>query len=729
MPLIVILDDRATNRNIYTRLAASLEEGVNVSAFADPVAALEWLADNPPDLVITDYKMPKLDGAEFTRRFRALPGGADTPIVVITVYEDRNLRLRALDAGATDFLQSPVDHQEFLTRARNLLKLSRHQQLIKRRAITLERELQDSERSRQALLRESRERLAQVIDTIPAMISAADTEGRCVFVNAYQAAFSGTEPALAGTGDPVAHFEPRDLERSRALDRLVFESGEALPSFEEEIVDRAGATRVFLTTKSPLRDHARRVASVLTTSLDITERKLAESRLRHMAHHDPLTNLPNRVLLKQRLERELARGRRGDRGFALHFIDLDRFKGVNDVLGHHLGDKLLQAVAKRLSEVARESDTVARLGGDEFAILQQDVARAEDAAALAAQVVETLLLPFHIEEQHLSLTASVGITLSPSDASGVDELLRNADLAMYRAKSEGRNSFRFYAEDMRTRAQRAVALEQDLRRGLARSEFVLHFQPQLDLRSGRIVGAEALLRWQRPGMGLQRPGEFLSLAEENGLIVPINAWVLHDACAKAVCWQKRGLPPLRWSVNLSPVQFRKQNVLDLVLRVLDETGLDPAMLEVELTEGILVENAEAAAQVLRELRNVGVGFSIDDFGSGYSSFSYVKNFPVDRIKIDQSFVRNLKTDPTDTAIVRAIINLGHSLRMQVIAEGVETVEQFTQLAADGCDEIQGYYLSPPVDLEAFERLVLAQHNKGFAELVSPGGGLVRQAWP
>ena len=705
MPAIVILDDRATNRNIYTRLAASLEEGVAVTAFADPLMALEWLADHPADLVITDYKMPKLDGAQFTRRFRAQPSGADTPVIVITVYEDRSLRLRALEAGATDFLQSPVDHQEFLTRARNLLKLSKHQQLIKARAITLERELEDSERSRQELVRESRDRLAQVIDTIPAMISATDQDGRCVFVNAYQAEFASAEPAVRVGDDAAAVPASSDRERSRTLDRIVFESGEALPSFEEEITDRSGRARVFLTTKSPLRDQSRRVVSVLTSSLDITERKQAESRLRHMAHHDPLTNLPNRLLLQHRLQRELARGRRGDRAFALHFLDLDRFKGVNDVLGHHLGDRLLQAVAKRLCETVRDTDTVARLGGDEFAILQTDVTRSEDAAVLANNVINALVEPFHCEGQELALTASIGITLSPADASGVDELLRNADLAMYRAKSEGRNAYRFYVADMKMRAQRAIALETDLRNGLARQEFVLHYQPQVNLRTGKIVGAEALLRWRRPGVGLLRPGDFLPQAEENGLIVPINAWVLHEACARAVLWQQQGLPPMRWAVNLSPVQFRKQNVLQLVLNVLKESGLDPAVLDMELTEGILVENAEAAAQVLRELRSIGVGFSIDDFGAGYSSLTYVKNFPVDRIKIDQSFVRNLKSDPTDTAIVRAIIGLGHSLNLGVIAEGVETLEQFTQLAAEGCDEIQGYYFSPPLELVDFERLV------------------------
>ena len=705
MPVIVILDDRVTNRNIFSRLAASLEDGLTVQAFGDPQAALDWTAEHTPDLIITDYKMPGMDGAEFTRRLRAGPGGADVPVIVITVYEDRSFRLRALEAGATDFLQSPVDHQEFLVRARNLLKLGRQQQIIRSRAMMLERELKDSERSREAELRDSRERLAQVIDTVPAMISAVDAAGRCQFVNAYQAEVLGIDPLQCVGKDATTMFGPAHRERSQALDRMVFESGRALPSFEEEVIDRAGRARVFLTTKSPLRDAAHVVASVLTTSLDITERKQAESRLRHLAHHDVLTNLPNRTLLRNRLQRELARGRRGDHMFALLFLDLDRFKGMNDVLGHHLGDRLLQAVAKRLRETARDCDTVARLGGDEFAILQTQLSRREDAEILAQRVIETLAEPFHCEGQELGLTASVGITLHPADANGVDELLRNADMAMYRAKEEGGNTFRFYVADMNRRAFEAVRLEADLRAGIAREQFVLHYQPQMNLRTGRIVGVEALLRWNRPGIGLVRPGEFLPLAEENGLIVPLNAWVLREACAQAARWQRLGLPPLRCSVNLSPVQFRKQDVIALVVAAIEETGLDPTLLDLELTENILMENAESVAATLRELQALGIGLSIDDFGTGYSSLSYIKNFPITRIKIDQSFIRHLKTDPSDTTIVRAIIGLGHDLNLDVIAEGVETVEQFTQLAADGCDEIQGYYLSPPVPAEELRRLV------------------------
>ncbi len=705
MPVVLILDDRVTNRNIYSRLAASIGGGTTVEAFGDALEALDWIERNPVDLIITDYKMPRMDGAEFVRQVRDKPACVDVPVIVITAYNDRSFRLRALEAGATDFLLSPADHYEFTTRVRNLLELRRQQQIVKQRARSLERELEHSERSREELLRNSREALAQVIDTVPAMISAADRDGRCVFVNAYRAALAGSTPAALVGQDPGEPFGRAHSERSRALDRLVFQSAEPLPSYEEELLDCNGVRRVFLTTKAPLRDADGTVNSVLTTALDITDRKLAESRLRHLAHHDGLTDLPNRVLLRERLQRELARGRRGGRAFALHFLDLDRFKAVNDALGHHLGDRLLGQVADRLRALARAGDTVARLGGDEFAILQAGVDEPEDAAALARRTIAALAEPFQCDGQEFRLSASIGITLHPRDGADVDELLRNADLAMYQAKDEGRDLFRFFAADMDRRAREAMALEAELHTALARGQFLLHYQPQVNLRTGRIVGAEALLRWQRPGVGLSRPGDFLSLAEETGLIGPINDWVLRAACTEAASWQQRGLPPLRISVNLSPVQFRKHDVRRTVTAALEESGLNPRLLDLELTEGILLENDEKVAEVLRDLRRLGVRFSIDDFGTGYSSLNYIKNFPVDRLKIDQSFIRNLRTDPSDTAIVRAIINLGHSLRLAVIAEGVETVEQVTQLIAEGCDEIQGHYYSEPVPAEELQALV------------------------
>jgi diguanylate cyclase (GGDEF)-like protein/PAS domain S-box-containing protein len=705
MARVVILDDRVTNRNIFAKLAASIEPGVSVQTFGNPVEALAWMATNTPDLVVTDYKMPDLDGAEFTRRFRQLKDCQDVPVVVLTVYEERSFRLNALEAGATDFLQSPVDHHEFQTRARNLLKMRRQQLTIASRAITLEQELKSSERSREEALRSSSERLAQVIDTVPAMISAADRDGRCIFVNAYQAALKGVEPAALLGRTATEMFGPEQGGRSAALDRLVCESGNVLPSFEEEITARTGDRRYFLTTKSPLRDSSGEVVAVLTTSLDITDRKRAEGHLRHLAHHDTLTDLPNRALLHERVRHEIAHSRRSHRKFALHLFDLDRFKGINDVLGHHIGDRLLRAVADRLRATIRDTDTVARLGGDEFAILQVNVASIEDTKELARRIGEALAPPFRFDGEDISTSASVGIAVFPDNGFDVDDLLKKADLAMYRAKADGRDGFCVFAPDMDTTARAITVLESDLRRALVRQEFVLHYQPQIDLASGRIVGAEALIRWRRENGDLVHPGDFLARAEENGLIVPINEWVLREACGQATAWLGQGLPPIRVAVNLSSVQFRKQNVQELVEDALRESRLDPARLELELTETILMQDTEVVVQHLRALQKLGVTFSIDDFGTGYSSLAYVKNFPVDRLKIDRSFVRNLKSDANDAAIVRAIINLGHSLNLEVLAEGVETAAQVAHLRAEGCDEVQGFYFGRPMPSDDFVDLV------------------------
>src|SRR5712691_1152291 len=670
MPLIVILDDQVTNRKIFSRLAASVEEGVAVRAFGEPQAALDWVRDNTPDLVVTDYKMPQMDGAEFIRRFRELPAAAEVPVIVITIYEERSVRLRALEAGATDFLQSPVDHHEFVTRARNLLKL-RKQQLL------LERKLEHSERSREEALRDSSERLAQVIDTVPAMESATSGEQR---------------------------------NRYRALDRKVFETNAALPSYEEEINDRAGAKRVFLTTKSPLRDRSNTVVAVLTTSIDITDRKRAESHLLYMAHHDALTDLPNRTLLRSRLNRGIARARRGDSAFALHVVDLDGFKAVNDVLGHSAGDKFLKLVSQRLRAVVNERDTVARLGGDEFAILQTRVTGTQDAADLAMRINEAVAEPQIRGGERLNCTASIGITMHPRDGSDADQRLKNADLAMCRAKADGGNLYRFYASDMNTRAREAAALDSAMREAIEQGQFTLYYQPQVDTKSGRIVGAEALLRWRRPDRGIVGPGEFLARAEENGLIVPINEWVLREACREAKSWERADGPPLRVSVNLSPIQFRKQNVPLLVTRILGETGLEPWRLDLELTENIVMQDAEAVARDLQQLRDLGVKISIDDFGTGYSSLTYVKRFPVDRLKIDQCFVRNLVTDPNDAVIIRAIVSLGHSLELDVVAEGVESREQMQLLRFEGCYEMQGYYFAKPMPANEFVTLVKGERE-------------------
>ncbi len=704
MALVAIVDDRVTNRKIFSRLAASIASDVTVRAFGEPRSALDWLKDNTPDLIVTDYKMPEMDGADFVRALRAIPANADVPAVVITVYEERSYRLRALEAGATDFLNSPVDHHEFVTRTRNLLALRRHQKLLAERADSLAQELADSERSRERAIRDSIERLAQVIDTLPVLINAVDRDGKTLFVNAFETDFFGVDPAEA-VGKPLSDLTGlANAERNRTLDQLVFTTGKALPAFEEDLIGSSGRRRSFLTTKTPLRDHAGAISGVLTSSLDITAHKRTEEHLRYLAHHDPLTSLPNRTLLAEKLRGSIARARRGDKIFALHLIDLDGFKAVNDVHGHSVGDRFLKAVGARLAQAVRESDTLARLGGDEFAVLQSDVGSTYDVAEFAARITECIGSFADPELAHMKSTASIGVAIHPNDGIDAEELLRNADLAMYKAKAEGGNAYCLFAADMQARARSALSLEADLRDALANDRFTLHYQPQYETGTDRIVGVEALLRWNQQGVGLVGPGSFLPHAEENGLIIPINEWVLRRACADAYRWQRAGLPAFRVGVNMSPIQFRRKNVPLQIARILSETGLEPRRLELELTENIVMQDVDAVANDLRELNRLGVSIAIDDFGTGYSSLAYIKKLPVQRIKIDQGFVRNLTQDPNDAAIVRAIITLGRSLSLDVVAEGVETARQLQALKEAGCGFAQGFLLGRPMPADEIPAL-------------------------
>ena len=701
MPDVAVIDDRVTNRNVLTRLAASVQEGVRVKAFASPQAALDWFQTTMPDMVITDFKMPGMDGADFTRAFRAIPGAAEVPVVVVTVYEERSYCYQALEAGATDFLLSPVDHHEFRARARNLLTLRQQQKLLEQRADQLHQQLLSSVEQHEAALRASEARLRRLIDTVPAMISAVDGSGRITLLNSAHRRLYGIDCIATDKTLAQAHGA-NEATRHLVLNAKVFETGETVPSFEHEVI-APGSDRehVLLTTKSPLHDEAGRVAEVVTVSLDVTELKRAEAQIRHQAGHDALTGLPNRALFRDFLEHALARSRHGNTQLAVLLLDLDRFKGVNDAFGLPCGDLLLQAVAARLQTCLHDGETIARLGGDEFAILQSEVRRADDPRALARRMIDSFGQPFEANGEEVHTSASIGITMFPADGQTADRLLKNAELAMYRAKSNGRNSSCFFAPQMNLVARRTGLLERELRQAFVADQFTVHYQPQRDLRAGRIVAVEALLRWRHPRRGMVRPTEFIGLAEDIGLIGPLTERVLKRACRQHQLWQRAGLPALRLSVNLSPVQFREGAVVQLIERTLTETGFDPRHLEIELTEGVMLESSDTSVTSLRRLRKFGIGFSLDDFGTGYSSLAYVKRLPVQRLKIDQTFVHRLGLDGHDEAIVRAVIDLGHSLDLKVTAEGVESVDQLRRLQELGCDEAQGDLISPPLPAEAF----------------------------
>jgi diguanylate cyclase (GGDEF)-like protein len=425
-----------------------------------------------------------------------------------------------------------------------------------------------------------------------------------------------------------------------------------------------------------------------------------QEHLYRLAHYDALTGLPNRLLFRDRLDQALAQAQRHEHRVAVMLLDFDRFKAINDTLGHSAGDALLCALGQRLAQCVRDGDTVARFGGDEFTVLLPDLRHLDNAALVAQKILDALQQPFTLSGHEVFITASIGLALYPGDPDS-EALIQHADTAMYKAKEDGGNGYRFYTAEMTSADLRRLSLETQLRKAVERDELVLHYQPQAELAGGRILGAEALLRWQHPEHGLLAPGEFIPLAEETGLIVPIGAWVLHAACAQNRAWQEAGLAALRVAVNVSGRQLHHGGLLENVYAALEGAHLDSQWLEIELTEGILMQDTQSTLRVLNELNATGVPISIDDFGTGYSSLSYLKRFPIDMLKIDPSFVRDLAADPDDAAIVKAVIALAHSLGLKAIAEGVETGEQLDFLRRHGCDAVQGYCLSRPLPAAAF----------------------------
>ena len=556
----------------------------------------------------------------------------------------------------------------------------------------------------QLALRESEEGYRKLFDLSPDGM-LIHSEGKVMLVNSMCIKLFGAATPEELLGRPVLElFHPDYRESVMERMRQTLKGNRPALAAERKILTLDGAALEVEVAASPFTHRGK--ASVQVVMRDIAERKRAEERLSYLAQYDSLTSLPNRDLFRDRLDQTVAQARRSGQPAAVLFLDLDLFKLVNDTLGHAIGDELLKQVASRLGECIRSGDTVGRLGGDEFSVILSNLGKPEDASLVAQKIIDALSKPYSLGGHERFVTASIGITLYPADAADSEMLIMNADTAMYRAKELGRNNYQFFTQKMNERAMQRMRMEASMREALERGEFLLHYQPKVEIASGAICGIEALLRWAHPERGLVSPADFIPVLEETGLIIPVGDWVTREACRQIRAWQQTGLKVLPVAVNLSARQFQQKGLEAGVRGILRDTGADPSLLQFEITESLLMNDPEGASRTLHGLKEAGVKLSVDDFGTGYSSLAYLKRFPLDTLKIDRAFIKDIVTDPDDAAITLAVISLAHSLKLKVVAEGVETEAQLNLLALHSCDEMQGYYFSRPVaaaELEAMLR--------------------------
>jgi len=686
-------DDAA---RILEALGSSTDEGFRVEWVTELSSAVERLRSGGVGAAVLDLTLPDSHGVEtFDKLFHAAPR---VPILILSGVDAEATARKAVQRGAQDYV---FKNQPDAYRLRRAVRM-----MIGLRAT--------------AAMSLKNEAASAVLDAIGEAVLRTDTRGNVIYLNGMAVKMSGwsREEAL---GQPISDV-------LRIVDRA---NGTAIRNVVEVTINEDKTVRLRANCKSCVlirrdglefgveiavadtHDQDGTVTGAVVAFRDVSAARATSVEMSHLAQHDSLTDLPNRILFKDRLTQAIALAVRQDKQLAVMFLDLDHFKKINDSLGHGVGDQLLQSVAKRLVTCVRRTDTVSRLGGDEFVILLSQVARGDDAAVSARKIIRALAAPHIIDNKSLDINVSLGISRFPIDGPDAETLMDNADTAMYDAKEHGRNNFQFFRLDMHARLTENRLLEADLRSALGRNQFVLHYQPKFNLYTGDITGVEALLRWTHPGRGMVSPAQFVPIAEECGLIVPIGRWVLLEACKQSRAWSDAGLGVVSVAINVAAAEFQDKDFLSGVRAVLIATGVAPENLELEMTESALMEDAESTLVVLGALKAMGVQLAIDDFGTGYSSFTYLRRFPVDALKLDQSFVQEISADPRDADIVSAMIDIGKSAKLRVIAEGVETRAQLKFLQRHGCREGQGYYFSRPVVADQAGKLIEGGIRVGF----------------
>ena len=726
LKLLVVEDSDADAGLLIEMLRDLPDKRAKVTHVRSMREAEAHLAASAVDVIVLDIGLPDADGIGAVRRVHE--AAPRVPVVVLTGLDDDSLARQSLHQGAQDYLPKNEITAPGLFRA---LRYAIERQRIED---ALRTETERAQRSAAALAA-GHELLEVTLQSIGDAVICTDESGSVTFSNAVAAALIGAPPParIGGAPPPARIGLPADeimrmiASCSRAPQP---QAGDAAPAGARklpenyDLITHDGTVIPIEGCIAPITGRGGEPAGRVIVFRDVSAQRAIAQQLSHRANHDALTGLPNRLLLADRIDQAITVAPRHGKKVAVLFLDLDGFKHINDTLGHLAGDLLLKSVARRLVGCVRSSDTVCRQGGDEFVVLLSEVGVAADAKLSARRVLQTVSEPHVIDGNKLHVTTSIGIGVYPDDGADAQALLKAADTAMYQAKANGRQRYQFFEPGMRVRAAERQSIEQSLHRAIDTQEFHLHYQPKINIATGLISGVEALIRWTHPERGVMQPASFIPIAEDCGLIRTIGGWVLREACAQARRWRDAGLPALKIAVNISPIEFANDNFLESILKILAETGVDPGCLEFEITEGVLMKPACDTLEVLRALKANGVSLAIDDFGTGYSSLSYLTKFPVDTIKIDQSFIRRIGAAETESTIVKAVIGMARGLNLTVVAEGVETREELDFLFAHQCDEAQGFLFSRPIPAPALAALLERQSWTGDGQL---GAAVARRA--